>query len=129
MAVIVMAMALTTALSVMQRAFLNLDTARNLQVAGSIMQTEIEKERLFSWAQLNDATYQPVIASSFMRNPAVAGRFTLSRTTSVLAAYNSQLIQVTLSVTWRTHDGRSLTRSYTTYFGRGGLYNYIYENV
>src|SRR5688572_29682155 len=80
MAVIVLALALVTALSAMQRAFLSLDTARNLHLAASIMQTEIEKERLFNWTQLNNASYQPTIDASYLRDPAVAGRFAVSRT-------------------------------------------------
>ena len=129
MAVIVLAMALTTALSAMQRAFLELDTARNLQIGGNIMQCEMEKERLLSWSQLNDATYLPSIDSSFLRDPAIAGRFALSRSLTMIPQRGEQMVQVTLTVTWRTFDGRSVVRSYKTYFCKGGLYNYLYQNV
>lgn len=129
MAVIVLAIALVTALTALQRTYLSLDTARNLQVAGSIMQTEFEKERLMSWTQLTNAAYQPVIDSSHLRDPAIAGRFTLSRAVALVPQRNDQMLAVTLTVTWRTYDGRRLTRSYLTYFGRGGLYNFIYENA
>ena len=126
---LVLAMAISTSLVVMQRTYLALDTARNLETAGGIMQCEIEKERLLSWAQVSDATYQPAIDASYMRNPATAGRFTLSRSTAVMAQRSGQMVQVTLTVTWRSYDGRSLSRSYTTYFCNGGLYNYIYKNA
>ena len=128
LALIVLALGITTAITALQRAFLNLDTARNLQVAAGILQCEIEKERLFNWAQVSDATYQPVIDASFLRNPAVAGRFTLTRTLATVAQRSGQMVQVTLTVRWRSYDGRNLTRSYTTYFGQGGLYNYVYQN-
>src|ERR1044072_6999115 len=79
MAVIVLAMALTTSIAAMQRAFLQLDTARNLEVAANILQSEMEKQRLMTWAEVNNTSYTPVIDSSFARNPAIGGRFTLSR--------------------------------------------------
>ncbi len=128
MAVIILAMAITTALAAMQRAFLELDAARNLHVAANIMQCEFEKERLLTWSQLNDAAYQASIDASFLRNPAVAGRFTLSRSLTTVAQRSGQIVQVTLTVTWRTYTGESLARSYTTYFGQGGLNTYISQN-
>ncbi len=128
MAVLVLALAITTAITVLQRSFQQLDTARNLEIAGNIMQCEVEKERLFSWSKLNDGTYTPVIDSSFARNPAIGGRFTLSRNLTTLASHSGQTVQVTLSVQWRGYDGRSLTRSYTTYFTQAGLYAYFYSH-
>jgi Tfp pilus assembly protein PilV len=128
-AVMILAIAITTALAAMQRAFLQLDTARNLQLAGSILQCEMEKHRLLPWERVSDPAYQPVIDSSFLRNPAVAGRFTLSRSLAVVPERNGQLVHVTLTVTWRTFDGRNLSRSYTTTFCQGGLFNRIYHNV
>lgn len=126
MAVIVLAMAITTSITVMQRAFLQLDTARNLEVAGSILQCEIEKERLFTWVQASNASYAPVIDTGFARNPAIGGRFTLSRTLATLANHSGQTVQITLTVRWRSYDGHSLSRSYTTYYTQGGLYVYYY---
>jgi Tfp pilus assembly protein PilV len=126
LAVIVLAMAITTAIAAMQRAFLDLDTARNLEVAGQILQCEMEKERLLDWTQANDAGYQPVIDASFARNPAIAGRFTLSRTVAPVADHPGQMVQITLTVRWRSYDGHRLSRSYTTYYGQGGLHDYFY---
>ncbi len=128
-AAVMLALAFTTSFAAMQRALLDLDTARNLEIATGIMQCELERERLFSWTQVSDGTYQPAIDPSFMRNTAVAGRFTLARNVSVLPARNGQMVQVTLMVRWRTHDGRTLARSHTTYFCQGGLYNYIYQGA
>lgn len=127
MAVIVLAMAITTSLTVMQRGFLDLDTARNLGIAGNIMQCELEKERLFTWAQASNA-YTPTIDNSFLSNPTVAGRFTLSRTVTTVASHSGQMVQITLTTSWRSYDGRNLSRSYTTYYCQGGLYEYIYHN-
>jgi Tfp pilus assembly protein PilV len=126
MAVIVLAMAITTSISALQRAFLELDTARNLEIAGNILQCEMEKERLFDWIQASDASYLPVIDVSFAGNPAIAGRFTLSRTLVTLTGHSGQMVQITLTVRWRSLDGHSLSRSYTTYYGQGGLYAYFH---
>ena len=126
MAVIVFAMAITTSISALQRAFLELDTARNLEIAGSILQCEMEKERLLDWSQASDASYLPVIDASFASNPAVAGRFPLSRTLVTLAGRSGQMVQITLTVRWRSYDGHRLSRSYTTYYGNGGLYAYYH---
>jgi prepilin-type N-terminal cleavage/methylation domain-containing protein len=72
-AILVLGVTIATALAAMQRAFFQFDTARNLQLAGSILQCEIEKERLLDWARVSDATYQPAIDPAFLRNPAIAG--------------------------------------------------------
>lgn len=126
--VLILALAIGTTITALQRAFLSLDTARNLEIAGQIMQVEIEKERLFNWTQLNDASYQPTIDTSFTRNPAIAGRFALARTLVAVPQHSGLLVQVTLTVSWRSYDGRDLTRSYTTYFGQNGLFNYFRNN-
>lgn len=127
MAVLVLALALTTSLAAMQSAFLQFDTARNLEVAANILQCEMEKERLFTWAEASDATYVPVLDPGFAGDPAIAGRFTLSRTVAVVAGHSGQMVQITLTVRWRGYDGRTLTRSYTTYYTQGGLYVHLYN--
>ncbi len=127
MAVLVLAFTLTTSLTVMQRAFLQFDTARNLEISANILQCEMEKERLFTWAQAGNVSYVPVIDPSFARNPAIGGRFTLSRTVAALAGHSGQVLQITLTVRWRGYDGRSLTRNYTSYYTSGGLYAYLYS--
>ena len=128
MAVLVLALALTTSITAMQSAFLQFDTARNLEVAANILQCEMEKERLFTWDVVRNATatYVPVIDLSFARNPAIGGRFTLSRTLATVPGRSGQIVQITLTVSWRGYDGRSLTRSYTTYYTQGGLHVYLY---
>jgi prepilin-type N-terminal cleavage/methylation domain-containing protein len=123
MAVIVLALALTTAITAMQRAFLQFDTARNLGVAANILQCEMERQRLLTWAEVSNAGYVPVIDPSFARNPAIGGRFTLSR---AVAVRSPQSVQVTLTVSWRGYDGRNLSRSYTTYYTQGGLHEYFH---
>ncbi len=128
LAVIVLAMGITTAITAMQRAFLALDTARNLEFAGAIMQCEMEKERLFTFAQASNAAYAPTIDATFLSSPAIAGRFTLSRAITVLSGHSGQMLQITLTARWRSYDGRSIARSYTTYYLQNGLNDYLYNN-
>jgi prepilin-type N-terminal cleavage/methylation domain-containing protein len=125
MAVTILALALTTSITTLQRAFLNLDSARNIETACRIMQCELEKERLLSWSQVSDNSYQPTMDPAFLGNPAVAGRFTLSRQTATVANTADKLLQITLTVTWKNYDGHAAQRSQTTYYGNGGLYTYF----
>ncbi|MBM3854782.1 MAG: hypothetical protein FJ399_16790 [Verrucomicrobia bacterium] len=121
MTTFVLALAIVTSITTLQRAFSNLDSARNFSIAGNILQAEMEKERLLGWARVSDPNFQPTLDSNHLRNPAIAGRFTLSRTLVVLSGRNNQMVQVTLTVRWRSYDGRPLSRSFTTYFTQGGL--------
>ncbi|WP_414660668.1 type IV pilus modification PilV family protein [Horticoccus sp. 23ND18S-11] len=125
MAVSVLAMVLTTSVTTMQRAFLNLDSARNLETACRILQCEIEKERMLTWSQINDVSYVPTLGSSFAGNPAIAGRFSLARSVATVPNHGGNMIQVTVTATWRSYDGRPQDRSYTTYYGKDGLYAYF----
>lgn len=129
LAMFVLALAITTAITTMQRAFANLDTARNISTASVILQTEMEKERLLDWETVSSDRYVPALDASLQSNPAVAGRFTLSRTVTALADRSGQMVQVTLTVRWRNADGRSLARSFTTYFTRNGLRDFFYSQT
>ncbi|MSU51001.1 MAG: hypothetical protein EXS37_18235 [Opitutus sp.] len=124
--VFVLALAISTSITTMQRAFANLDTARAISTASTILQSEMENERLFTWAKLTDATYQPTLGASYLGNPSVAGRFSIARAVVILPNRSSQMIQVTLTVRWRNYDGRSLSRSFTSYFSQGGLNDFYY---
>jgi Tfp pilus assembly protein PilV len=121
----VLALAISTAITTLQRGFADLDSARNIETACRILQCELEKERLMTWAQVSVASLQPAIDSSFQSIPSVAGRFTLSRSIATVPNHSGNMLQITLTATWRTYDGRSQRRSLTTYYGNGGLYAYF----
>lgn len=139
MAVIVMAFAMTTSITTLQRGFLALDTARNITIAGQIMQSELEKMRLLPWATVDaypaSATAVPYDADhpeyfnidrAFTSNTFIGNRFTLTRTVTLV---KTGLKQITMSVSWTSYDGRVLTRSYSTYYGQNGLYDYFYNSL
>jgi hypothetical protein len=129
LAVAMLAMVITTSITTLQRALLNLDSARNLETASRIIQCEMEKERLLSWADVSNSNYQPTIDAAFLRLPSVAGRFSLSRTIALVPNRSSQMLQITLTATWRSYDGRTLSRSCTTYYGQNGLNAYFINPV
>lgn len=131
MAAIVMAFAITTSITTLQRGFLSIDTARNFVIAGQIMQSEIEKMRVSPWSStvtvtgLADYTNtSPAISIDpvFTTNTYINSRFTLTRT---MADPKTDLRQITLTVTWRSYDGRQISRSYTTCYARYGLYDFF----
>jgi hypothetical protein len=125
MAAAILALVIASALAASQRAFSALDTARNLETAAAIMETELEKERVLPWATVSSAAYAPVIDSGITSQPSLAGRFTLSRTTAVVAGHGGNMLQITLTVTWRSYDGHNHSRTHTTYYANGGLYDYF----
>lgn len=131
MAAIVMAFALTTSITVLQRSLATVDTARSLSYATQIMQNEFEKMRLQNWATIAafpTSETGVTLESSFTNNPYVGSRFTLTRTRSdVYPGAGKALARILLKISWKTYDGRTLTRSLTTYYGQNGLYDYVYS--
>ena len=66
MAVIVMAFALTTSITVLQRGFNAVDSARNISFAAQMLQSELERVRLLPWSTLygpSASTPTPYLAS------------------------------------------------------------------
>jgi hypothetical protein len=131
MAAIVMAFAITSSITTMQRGFLSLDTARNITIAGQIMQSEFEKMRLLPWTTVDtyDATGSEItvaVDTSFTSNAFIGSRFAMTRRVNVIRA---GMKQITLTVTWRSYDGRNITRSYASYYSQNGLYDYFYNSL
>lgn len=124
-AVFVLALAFGSAFAVMQRVFAQLDNARTVEAAGAILQSELEKERLFTWDQAASTTYQPVVDAGFTRDPTLAGRFTLTRTVAPMTGRETRMLKITLTALWRTNDGTAHTRRFTTYYRSGGLREYV----
>lgn len=129
---LVMIFAISSALKAMQQAYRSLDTARNITIAGQIMQSEFEKMRLRDWSTID--AYSGTVASpatvtvdsSFTSNTFIGNRFTLKRSNTLLRAGMREIV---LTVTWTNYDGRSITRSYSSYYGQNGLYDYFYNSL
>jgi hypothetical protein len=137
MAATVMALGISSAILVMQRGFSSLDTARCLGYASQIMQSEMEKVRLTPWGTtgttagtgtagtiLGIPTTATAVSidAAFFNNSDIGSRMTLTQQATDVHA---GMIQITFKITWKSYDGRTLDRTYTTYYAKQGLYDYI----
>jgi Tfp pilus assembly protein PilV len=131
----VMALAISSSILVMGRGLASLDTARCLSYASQIMQSEMEKIRLTQWGDGTSAgggtfgvtafsttATALTIDSTFVSAGDVGSRMTLTRKAEDV---HPGMIKITLVITWTTYDRRTLTRSYVTYYGKNGLYDYF----
>ncbi|MBL9201985.1 MAG: hypothetical protein JNL39_15850 [Opitutaceae bacterium] len=120
----VLVLGITTAILTLQRGFQALDTARHLTAAAQVMQTELERLRLKSWAQiqsLQDGGDSTVALNG--RPDGLNGTFACARTIRDLKA---DMKEITLAATWRGYDGREHRVSYVTRYAKSGLYDYFY---
>ncbi len=135
MAAAVMALSISTSILVMGRGFASLDSARCISYASQIMQSELERMRLTQWGDGTAAgngttgvTAYPTtlttvpIDSTFVTSGDFGSRMTLQR---IAANVHTGMIQVTLTITWKAYDGHTLSRTYITYYGQKGLYDYF----
>lgn len=122
-AAIVMVLGITTAITTLQRGLQALDGARHTTFASQVMQTELERLRLKSWAQLqalqdaNDTTVS------------VAGMHGLSASfqcTRTIRDLKPDMKEITVVSAWRGYDGRPHSMRYVTRYGKTGLYDYFY---
>jgi hypothetical protein len=125
----VMLLAITTSITTMQHAFLALDCARKVTLSGQIMQSEFEKMRLEDWSVIAGyAASTDITASakaSFASSSAIINTFTMTRTVSDV---HTDMKLITITTTWKSYDGRQHSRSYSTYYGKNGLYDYFYNS-
>lgn len=143
MASFVLAFGIATSIIAMQTGFKTVDVARGTTLASQILQSEMERLRMKSWTEilaLSTATdtVAPVPSGSpvgvemfdgatyFSSNPAVAGRYTITRTVTVDSTRPSDVMYIEVSVTWTSFDGRSHTRSFQSMYAKDGLYDYYY---
>ena len=121
-AAIVMVLAITTAITTLQRGLRSVDTARGFTHASQIMQSELERLRLKSWTQiqaLQDSGDTTVSVSTTAGMPS----FTCQRTIRDL---KTDMKEIVLESTWRGSDGRAHSARFITRYGKSGLYDYFY---
>lgn len=125
----IMAMGIATSITVMQRGFAMIDTARNVTTAGQIMVSQMEQIRMLDWTTVSGYEAGPTtltIDSVFTGSTSVGNRFTLTRSVSTPAS-STNMRQISLTITWTAYDGRTLSRTMTTYYARYGIHDYIYN--
>lgn len=137
MAMVVMAFAIATSIVAMQAGFRYLDVARGNTLASQIIQSEIERLRLLPWSKtatvavdsiLELPASEPVdLTTMFTADPALAARFTVTRTVEADAARDVRYVKI--EVVWSSSDGQSHTRYFRTMYSKNGLYDYYYTSA
>lgn len=127
----VMALGITTSIITLQSGYKAIDTARGNTLASQILQSEIERIRLMSWATVTDATNMMGektvdLSTVFSSNAELARKFTLKRTVTNDSSRVGEVVDIYLQVTWNTSEGRSHQRSFQTKYVKNGLYDYYY---
>lgn len=122
-AAVVLLFGLVTAITTMQRGLQAVDTSRHLALATQLMQTEMERLRLKSWAQLEELqdSGQTVVSLDGAAG-AAAARFSCTRT---ITDAKEDMKEITLVTQWSGYDGRSHTARLVTRYGKNGLNDYI----
>lgn len=143
MAAFVMAFGIATSIIAMQSGFKTLDIARGTTLASQILQSEMERLRLMSWTSISALstatdTTAPYPTGSpagvemfdgatyFSSNPDIANKYTITRTVTADASRPGEVLYITISVQWRSIDGRTHTRSFQSMYSKNGLYDYYY---
>jgi Tfp pilus assembly protein PilV len=114
---------LVTAITTLQRGQQAVDTSRNLALATQLMQSEMERLRLKSWAQLETLQGSGVTTVTLDSSAgSAAARFTCTRTINDLKA---DMKEIVLATQWRGYDGQPHTARLITRYGKNGLNDYI----
>jgi len=143
MSTFVLALGIVTSITALQYGMRQVDTARNMTLAGQIMQSEMEILRLQNWAQIvalqaaqasatTPITIDPATtitsgASTSLdaRLTAIANRFTCTRLVETVSG-QADMKRVTLRVSWSGVDGRVHEVNFQTRYAKNGLSDYFY---
>jgi len=128
MATFVMAFGIATSIVVLQSGFKHLDLARSTTMAGQVLQSEMERIRMMSFAGVEALPEQEVFdgARYFAVSDELRDRYTVTRTRNSDSDRPADIINLTLRVTWNSYDGRSHLRSLSAIYAKNGLYDYYY---
>ena len=143
MSAFIMAFGIATSIIAMQTGFKAIDLARGTTMASQIIQSEMERLRMMSWTTMTTlSTATDIVApiptgspagieqfdgsTYFSTNPAIAGKYIITRTIVADGTRTSDVYNITISVSWRGYDNRSHTRSFRSMYAKNGLYDYYY---
>lgn len=128
MASFILALGIATSIVAIQSGLKFIDVARDTTLASQILQSEIERIRMMSWTSVTalPASAEVSLSDMFSSSATLARRFTVTRTVESDSARPSDVRLITLSVSWRSVDGRTQTRSFQAKYIRNGLYDYFY---
>lgn len=128
MASFVMAFGIATTIIAMQAGYKMIDVARGTTLASQVAQSEMERLRMLSWAQIEalPASANADLTSVFTTDPALAAQFTMVRLAVDVPGKVGSQREIALQVTWRSYDGRNHQRTFRTRYSKNGLYDYYY---
>jgi Tfp pilus assembly protein PilV len=131
MATFVLAFGIATAIVAMQAGFRHLDLARGTTLAAQIIQSEMERIRMMSWTGVSaiPATETFDGATNFSSTSRIVGRYSVTRTLTADTARPTEVMNISIAVTWKTYDGRPHTRSFNSIYAKNGLYDYYYTTA
>jgi prepilin-type N-terminal cleavage/methylation domain-containing protein len=121
---IVLVLAITTAITTLQRGLQAVDTARGYTYASQVMQSELERLRLKSWAQIEAMQTSGDVTVTVAGVSGSPGSSFVCRRT--IRDIKIDMKEITLESTWRGYDGRAHTARFITRYGKTGLYDYFY---
>lgn len=132
----IMALGIATSIIVMQSGFKAIDVARDTTLASQILQSEMERIRLMPWSNTGTTAVDSItelpakeavdLSTMFSSSTEIANKFQVVRIVEADSSRPAAVKYITLSVTWRTSDGRSQTRSFRSMYSKNGLYDYFY---
>ncbi len=124
----VMALGISSAILAMQSSFRFLDVARDTTLTSQILQSEIERIRMMSWASVSTLPAEETVnlSTMFTADANLAARFTVTRKVVKDDDRENDVRLITLSVKWTSYDGRSHSRRFQTKYVKNGLYDYYY---
>lgn len=139
MASMVMILAITSAILVIQSGFKALDAARKTTLASQIMQSEMERIRLLSWSDIVALKVKDDVslATIFPRNTpeqikvfdTITQTFDATYETAYLPGNDNEVRVITVTVSWVGLDGVRRSRSSFTQYCKDGLYAYYYTRA
>ena len=131
-AALVLVLCITSSLMVLQRGFVAIDNARYTTLAGQILQSQMEKLRLLTWAQLTATTGGPPQNGTFTPDltptaSAQLANFTCTQViTNAPAPFDTTMKDITLTAKWKGTDGRFRTLTYYTRYGQNGISDFFF---
>lgn len=124
----VMLLGISSMVLTMQAGFKTVDLARDSTIASQVLQTEMERLRMLSWANLITIPESETVdlTDVFLTQPQLASRYKLVREISTDADRADNVRNISLTVTWVDFTGKSHERMFRTIYVKNGLYDYYY---
>jgi Tfp pilus assembly protein PilV len=128
LATFVLTLGIGSSLIGLQAGFKQIDLARGTTLASQIIQSEMERIRMLNWSAVSALPASETFdgGTNFTTSPDVVGKFTVTRTTAVDTTRPTEVMNINVSVNWKTYDGRSHRRTFSSIYSKNGLYDFFY---